>query len=82
MSNQDPPTQRSQNAEQSQQYRIRPIELERSPGSQPELRWISVKDPNESFLLEENDYVLDSHFNPQFDVWEVLIRLGMNSPEE
>lgn len=82
MSKQDPPSQRSQAVGQSQQYPPRLIELERSPEGQPELRWIALEDPDESVLLNEDDYILDSHFNPQFDVWEVLIRLEPASPEE
>lgn len=82
MSKHDPPSQQSQEAGQSQQYRTRLVELERSPQGQPELRWIALEDPEQSFLLKENDYILDSHFNPQFDVWEVLIRLEPDSSEE
>lgn len=82
MSQQDPPTEPSQEAGQPQQYRTRPIEVERSPRGQPELRWIALEDPDQSFLLQEDDYILDSHFNPQFDVWEVLIRLEPDESEE
>lgn len=75
------PSQPSQDAGQPQKYRTRPIELERSDIEQPELRWIALEDPEQSFLLMDDDYILDSHFNSQFDIWEVLIRLEPDEQE-
>ncbi|MFW5911816.1 MAG: hypothetical protein ACOCQV_03660 [Halolamina sp.] len=82
MSKHDPPTQPTQESSQPREYRTRPIELDRATQTQPELRWIALEDPEQSFLLEEDDYILDSHFNPQFDIWEVLIRLEPGTESE
>lgn len=59
----------------SQQQEDQPIEFERKEQEQPHLKWAVVESPDQAFLLEEDDYILDSYFNPQYDVWEVLIRL-------
>jgi hypothetical protein len=32
--------------------------------------------------VNEGDYILDSDFTPQFDVWEVLSRVEPEAPEE
>lgn len=82
MSRQDPTSQTSQNTEKTQQYRTRPIGIERTEQDQPELRWIALEDPDQSFLLHEDDYILDSQFNPEYDIWEVLIRLEPETSEE
>jgi len=79
MSRQDQTSQPNQGTGQPQQYRTRPMEIDRSAQEQPELRWIALEDPEQSFLLQEDDYILDSQFNREFDIWEVLIRL---EPEE
>jgi len=66
----------------SQQSKEEPVEFERSDQKQPQLRWVVVESPDQSFLLKEDDYVLDSHFNAQYDSWEVLIRLESDEEED
>lgn len=68
--------------EGGQQYEARPIEFERGDSEHPLLKWVVVEDPEQSFLLEEDDHILDSHFNPEYDIWEVLIRLQAPEDEE
>lgn len=59
----------------SQTREEQPVEFERKEQEQPHLKWVVVENPDQSFLLEEDDYLLDSYFNPEYDVWELLIRL-------
>ncbi|MFC4407997.1 hypothetical protein [Haloarchaeobius iranensis] len=82
MSKQGPPSERGQEMDRQQQYGARPIELDRGDEGQHQLRWVVVEHPDQSFLLHEDDYILDSHFNPEFDIWEVLIRLEPGIEEE
>lgn len=82
MSRQDHTSKPSQSAGQPQERRTRPMEIQRSEQEQPELSWIALEDPDQSFLLHEDDYILDSHFNPEFDIWEVLIRLEPAESDE
>jgi hypothetical protein len=39
----------------------------------PTLRWVSIQHPQEPAAIGEDDYVLDSFFNPQYNTWEVLV---------
>ncbi|MFC7177070.1 hypothetical protein [Halosegnis marinus] len=41
--------------------------------STPTLRRVSMNYPNEQLPLGENDYVLESVYNPQLDAWEALV---------
>ncbi len=82
MSRHDPSTPPKQEAERPHRQRDEPIELERGDRTQPLLRWLVVEDPEQSFQLHEDDYVLDSQFNPEFDVWEVLIRIEPDTNDE
>lgn len=64
------------------QHEEQVVQFERADHEQPQLKWIVVEDPSHSFLLKEDDYILDSYFNPQYDVWEVLVRLDNSEEEE
>lgn len=61
---------------------VRQIEFERGDLEQHQLKWIVLEHPDQTVLLEDDDYILDSYFNPQYDVWEVLIRLDPSTSEE
>ncbi|WP_266076834.1 hypothetical protein [Haladaptatus caseinilyticus] len=39
----------------------------------PTLTWLEVSRPQQPIPIGENDRVLDSKFNEQHDVWEVLL---------
>jgi len=39
----------------------------------PTVTWLEVSHPQQPIPIGENDRVLDSHFNEQYDVWEVLL---------
>lgn len=41
--------------------------------TEPTLTWLEVEDPLQPVPIGENDRVLDSHFNDEYDVWEVLL---------
>lgn len=41
--------------------------------SGPTLQWLSVESPQHTIPIGDGDYVLDSHFNAQYDTWEVLV---------
>jgi|GEM_PF-4669286 len=55
--------------------RERSIELDRSTDGQPQLQWVVVENPDQAVVLTSEDYILDSYFNPEYDIWEVLVRL-------
>lgn len=50
--------------------------------STPTLRWISIGHPQEQVPIGENDYVIESVFNPQMDSWEVLVLLQPGETDE
>ena len=39
----------------------------------PTLTWLEVESPQQPIPIGENDRVLDSRFNEEYDVWEVLL---------
>jgi hypothetical protein len=39
----------------------------------PTVTWLEVSHPQQPIPIGEKDRVLDSHFNEQYDVWEVLL---------
>lgn len=41
--------------------------------TEPTVTWLEVSHPQQPIPIGENDRVLDSHFNQQYDVWEVLL---------
>jgi hypothetical protein len=41
--------------------------------TEPTVTWLEVSHPQQPIPIGENDRVLDSHFNEQYDVWEVLL---------
>ncbi|WP_435153495.1 hypothetical protein [Haladaptatus sp. DFWS20] len=41
--------------------------------TEPMLTWLEVSHPQQPIPIGENDRVLDSKFNEQHDVWEVLL---------
>lgn len=50
--------------------------------STPTLRWVSLADPQDTVDLGEQDYVLDSVFNMQYGIWEVLVLVQPTETEE
>lgn len=71
---QDSPSDWGQTTAAPRQRDRRELDPERSADDHL-LRWIAVESPDESFRLDEEDYVLDSYFNPELDGWEVLVKL-------
>lgn len=45
----------------------------------PMLRWIRIVDPGQMMPIGENEEVLDTVYNGQYNAWEVLVR---TPPEE
>jgi len=41
--------------------------------TEPTVTWLEVSHPQQPIPIGENDRVLNSHFNEQYDVWEVLL---------
>ncbi|MFC7080770.1 hypothetical protein [Halorussus caseinilyticus] len=41
--------------------------------TEPTVTWLEVSHPQQPIPIGENDRVLDSEFNHQQDVWEVLL---------
>ena len=41
--------------------------------TEPTVTWLEVSHPQQPIPIGETDRVLDSHFNEQYDVWEVLL---------
>jgi len=41
--------------------------------TEPTVTWLEVSHPQQPIPIGEKDRVLDSHFNEQYDVWEVLL---------
>lgn len=64
------PAQSFKRAESMEQQ---PAPISEMSPSTPTLRWASIGDPSEQIALGDDDYVLDSYFNPQFGRWEVLV---------
>lgn len=48
----------------------------------PTLTWLEVSQPQQPIPLGENDRVIDSRFNEQHDVWEVLLVALPDEEEE
>jgi len=41
--------------------------------TEPTVTWLELSHPQQPIPIGEKDRVLDSHFNEQYDVWEVLL---------
>lgn len=41
--------------------------------TEPTLTWLEISHPQQPIPIGENDKVLNSYFNEQQDVWEVLL---------
>jgi hypothetical protein len=41
--------------------------------TEPTLTWLEISHPQQPIPIGENDRVLNSYFNEQQDVWEVLL---------
>lgn len=50
--------------------------------STPTLRRVSIGGPGEQVPLGEDDYVLDSYYDPQRDAWTVLVLVQPTDPED
>lgn len=51
----------------------RPDDIAEMDITEPTVTWLEVSHPQQPIPIGENDRVLDSHFNEQYDVWEVLL---------
>lgn len=58
------------------------IEPVREELDTPCLEWITIEHPDDVYVLREDDYVLDSYFNPEFDAWEALVLLKPQREED
>lgn len=56
--------------------------MEEGGVSTPTLRWVSLSDPQQAVALDTEDYVLDSYFNAQYGVWEVLVLVQPTEGED
>lgn len=63
-----------------------PAQQPQPPGemtvSRPTLRWVSISHPQQGVPLGEDDYVLESVFNPQYNTWEVLVLVQPTGEED
>ena len=50
--------------------------------TEPTVTWLEVSHPQQPIPIGENDRVLNSHFNEQYDVWEVLLVALPDEDEE
>ena len=50
--------------------------------TEPTVTWLEVSHPQQPIPIGEKDRVLDSHFNEQYDVWEVLLVALPDEEEE
>ena len=50
--------------------------------TEPTVTWLEVSHPQQPIPIGENDRVLDSYFNEQHDVWEVLLVALPDEEEE
>ena len=51
----------------------RPDDIAEMDITEPTVTWLEVSHPQQPIPIGENDRVLDSQFNEQYDVWEVLL---------
>ncbi|WP_137283200.1 hypothetical protein [Halorussus salinisoli] len=51
----------------------RPDDIAEMDITEPTVTWLEVSHPQQPIPIGENDRVLDSEFNHQHDVWEVLL---------
>lgn len=68
--------------QQAQPGAQRAMPMEEGGVSTPTLRWVSLSDPQQAVALDTEDYVLDSFFNAQYGVWEVLVLVQPTEGEE
>lgn len=61
----------------SQQRQAAGTQEQRATG--PVLRWVRLDSPGAMLPVDEDEEVLDTVFNPQFNAWEVLVR---STPEQ
>lgn len=48
----------------------------------PVLTWLEISHPQQPVPIGENDEILDSRFNEEYDVWEVLLVARPDGSEE
>lgn len=61
----------------------RPADIAEMDITEPTVTWLEVSHPQQPIPIGESDRVLNSHFNEQYDVWEVLlVALPEESEEE
>ena len=60
----------------------RPDDIAEMDITEPTVTWLEVSHPQQPIPIGENDRVLDSHFNEQYDVWEVLLVALPDEEEE
>lgn len=58
-----------------------PVEPFRDDLDSPCLEWITVAHPDDVYLLQQDDHVLDSYYNPEYDTWEALVLLNPETEE-
>lgn len=50
--------------------------------TEPTVTWLEISHPQQPIPIGEDDRVLDSYFNEQYDVWEVLLIAFPEEKEE
>lgn len=68
-------------SETQEQITVEPV---RDDIDSPCLEWVTIDHPDEMYVLADDDYVLDTYFNPEYDAWEalVLLRPGEEDDED
>lgn len=59
--------------EQTGQPTAQPENIAEMEITGPVLTWLEISHPQQPVPIGENDRVLDSRFNEDYDVWEVLL---------
>ncbi|USZ68669.1 hypothetical protein NGM10_02755 [Halorussus salilacus] len=72
MERQDQPTG-SGESEMGEAADAAPDDIAEMDITEPTVTWLEVSHPQQPIPIGERDRVLDSHFNEQYDVWEVLL---------
>lgn len=70
---QDTPTGHGEQGAGEQTERSQPQDIAEMDITEPTVTWLEVSHPQQPIPIGEKDRVLDSHFNEQYDVWEVLL---------
>lgn len=69
MAQREPPRETTGQSTQTQQ----PAPVFEMDVTSPTLRWVSIQHPQQPIPIGDDDYVLDSFFNVQYNTWEVLV---------